>query len=182
MHPRVRTNGSFRDGSSCDFFRFAIFLFCTGAAVDSYVVAFLSVFNLSRAHCGKQGTPPQKEDSLPCSCIAPRKERECPLTRAPSTRLSSLWWEPLRPWSSAVTTPSSDTSALSLIRQRRAILARWKLNDTVAISNTTTRFQGSRRWLVRSRLTRTRRRCDVMFPSTRSCWASHNANSVANVS
>lgn len=33
----------------------------------------------------------------------PRKVQECLLTRAPSTRLSSPWWEPPRPWSSAVT-------------------------------------------------------------------------------
>lgn len=111
----VHTNGSFRNGWSRDFFRFAIFLLYTGALAGRYVVAPSQRFNLSKADGGQRGK--QKEESLPCSCITPRKVQECLLMRAPSTRLSSQWWEPLRPWSSAVTTPapSSDISAFGVI-------------------------------------------------------------------
>lgn len=58
-----------------------------------------------------------KEDSLRYSRVTPRKVQECLLKRAPSTRPSSVWWEPPRPWSLAVTTPapSSDISVFGSI-------------------------------------------------------------------
>lgn len=108
--------GSFRDGWSRDFSRFAIFLFYTGVPAGRVIFAVLTVFFLKtcREQTVGQGTPPRKEKIVcPVALLSPREReaRECLLRRAPSTRLSSLWWEPLRPWSSAVTTPACSLHA-----------------------------------------------------------------------
>lgn len=71
-HPRICKNGSFRDGRSCDFFRFAIFLFCTGDSVDSYVVASSRCYNLSKAQGGNRGSPKKK---IVCLVAVSRREK-----------------------------------------------------------------------------------------------------------
>lgn len=104
---------------SRDFFRFAIFLRYTGPPAGSCPP--LCAFNLSKRWRWAQGrTFDEGTQSSPRSCCrGEKKVQECPLTRAPSTRLSSPWWEPLRPWSSAVTSPapSSDITPAGVTRE-----------------------------------------------------------------
>lgn len=81
----------------------------------------LCALNLSkRWRWAQRWTFHKGTQSSPRSCCrGEKKVQECPLTRAPSTRLSSPWWEPLRPWSSAVTSPapSSDITPDGVTRE-----------------------------------------------------------------
>lgn len=107
-------------GRSRDFFRYAIFLLYTGDPRWQLrccpPVSALTCPELKRK--GKR-LKYNGNTALLRSRIAPRKVQECLLTRAPSTRPSSVWWEPPRPWSSAVSSRGSlrhlgDISRVSL--------------------------------------------------------------------
>lgn len=108
-HPYVSTNRPSRCGGSCDFFRFAIFLFQTRCSRGRIPSRPLSAFKPApKLTVGNGGLSVRRHFDC-CNSKTPKEEREC-LQRARNIRLSSPWWELLRPWCSAVTTPGLFTS------------------------------------------------------------------------